>query len=117
MDLKEVMEQTSFVMVGDTLNEAKFACKIKHAMLEHGYRVQSVGAELPSINDVEGEIDIIDLCIRSDRGLKLMQECTKPYKGVVIQPGAESEELIAWLQERKIPYIESCLLVGLRQYK
>ena len=117
MELKEVMEQKSFVVVGDTLNEEKFAYKIKHAMLENGYEVQCVGKELASINDVEGEIDIIDLCIRSDRGLALMQECKKAFKGVVVQPGAESEELLAWLQEQKIPYIESCLLRGLKQYK
>lgn len=117
MELKWVMEQKSFVIVGDTLNEGKFACRIKHAMLEEGYEVQCVGSELASVNDVEGEIDVIDLCIRADRGLALMKECEKSFKGVVIQPGAQSAELISWLEEREIPYIESCLLVGLRQYR
>ena len=40
MDLAQVMEQKSFVVVGDTLNEEKYAAKIKRAMLEHGYQVQ-----------------------------------------------------------------------------
>ena len=40
MDLKEIMQKKRFVVVGDTLNEEKYACKIKHALLEHGYQVQ-----------------------------------------------------------------------------
>ena len=116
MDLRWVMEQKSFVVVGDTLNEGKFACKIKRAMADKGYGVQCVGSELSSINDTEGEIDVIDLCIRPDRGLALMKECAKAFKGVVIQPGAQSPELIDWLKAQEIPYIESCLLVGLRMY-
>lgn len=116
MELKQIMEQKSFAVVGDTLKEEKFACKIKNAMLDRGYKVQCVGSELGSINDTEGEIDVIDLCIRPDRGLALMKESRKSCKAVVIQPGAGSEELVGWLKERGIPYLESCLLVGLRMY-
>ncbi|MDI9491846.1 MAG: hypothetical protein QM215_02840 [Bacillota bacterium] len=39
--------------------------------------------------------------------------CTKPFKSIVIQPGAESEELMAYLDEMGYPYIQGCLLVGL----
>lgn len=116
MELKQIMEQKSFAVVGDTLKEEKFACKIKNAMLDRGYKVQCVGAELASLNEVEGELDVIDLCIRPDRGLALLKECRKSCKAVVIQPGAGSEELKGWLEAQGIPYIESCLLVGLRQY-
>ncbi len=117
MELKQVFDERSFVVVGDTLNEEKFAYKIKHAMLDKGYKVQCVGKELTSINDVMSEIDIIDLCIRSDKGLALMQECRKPCKGVVIQPGAGSEELEQYLREKNIPYSNGCLLKGLSLYR
>lgn len=117
MNLKEVMEQQSFAIVGDTLNEEKFAYKIKHQMKENNYTVYCVGKELLSINDIPEEIDIIDLCIHPTKGLALMQECKKSFKGIVIQPGAASEELKAYLEEKNYPYIESCLLVGLSQYK
>ena len=117
MDLAQVMEQRSFVIVGDTLNEEKYAAKIKRAMMEHGYQVQCVGKELQSINDVSGDIDVIDLCIRADRGLALLQGCKKGFKSVVIQPGASSEELTRYLQEQDIPYIDGCLLVGLKLHK
>ena len=116
MDLKQVMQQRSFVIVGNTLNETKFACRIKHAMMQYGYDVQCVGKELDSINDTVGEIDIIDLCIRPEKGLELLRSCEKPCKGVVLQPGAGSDEIRQYLTEQQIPFIDSCLLVGLAQY-
>jgi uncharacterized protein len=116
MNLKEVMCQQNFAVVGDTLNEEKYACKIKCGLTEHRYKVFCVGKELSSINDIEEEIDIIDLCINPIKGLALMKECKKPFKCVVIQPGAESTELINYLTANNLPYIEGCLLVGLRMY-
>ena len=117
MNLQQVMAQKSFVVVGDTLNPDKFAYKIKLAMIEAGYKVQCVGKELESINQVKGDIDVIDLCINPKKGFALLKECTKDFKSVVLQPGAFDDELVAYLQEHKIPYIEGCLLVGLRLYK
>lgn len=117
MELAQVMEQQSFVVAGDTLNEEKYAAKIKRAMPEHGYQAQCVGKELPPLNDVSGEIDIVDLRTRADRGLELLQNCGKPFKSVVIQPGAASEELAQYLQAHQIPYIDGCLLLGLKRYR
>ena len=116
MDLKEIMDQKSFVVVGDTLNEDKYAYKIKQGLLEKNYNVFSVGKELPEIDAIDEEIDIIDLCINPVKGLELMQKCSKPFKCIVIQPGAESKELISYLEDKRLPYIEGCLLVGLRLY-
>ena len=42
--------------------------------------------------------------------------CEKPFKCVVIQPGAESEEILRYLGENRLPYLEGCLLVGLSLY-
>lgn len=117
MKLAQVMEQKSFIIVGDTLNEEKYAAKIKRAMLEQGYQVQCVGKELPLPNNVIGEIDVVDLCIRADWGLELLQNCEKHFKSIVIQPGASSEELIQYLQDHQIPYIDGCLLLGLKLYR
>lgn len=116
MDLKEIMQQEVYVVVGDTLNEEKYAYRIKNELQKEGYKVYCVGKELASINDVEEPIDIIDLCIHPVKGLKLMQECKKEFKSIVIQPGAESEELLAYLKEKNYSFIEGCLLVGIRLY-
>jgi predicted CoA-binding protein len=116
MDIKEIMQQNVFVVVGDTIKEEKYAYKIKNELLQNGYTVHAVGKELASINDIEEPIDIIDLCINPIKGLQLMKECTKEFKSIVIQPGAESEELLNYLQENNLPYIEGCVLVGLSLY-
>ena len=116
MDLKEIMAQRVFAVAGDTLNEEKYAYKIKHGLLEHGYTVHAVGKELQSFNDIPGDIDIIDLCINPAKGLALIKDCKKPFKCIVIQPGAENEDLLAYLNENALPYIQGCLLVGLSVY-
>ena len=116
MELKEIMQQHRFAVLGDTLNPEKFACKIKTKMQEAGYTVYPVGKELASLNDIDDEIDVIDLCIHPAKGLKLLQENKKPFKCIVIQPGADDPELTAWLEQEKIPYIHGCLLVGLATY-
>ena len=116
MDLKEIMEQKNFVVLGDTINEEKYAYKIKQGLIEKGYNVYSVGKELNSINDIEEDIDIIDLCINPIKGLELLTECKKIFKMIVIQPGASDENLIDYLNKNDIPYINGCLLVGLKLY-
>lgn len=117
MDLKEVMDQKSFAVLGDTLNEQKTAYEIKEKMARDGYTVYPVGKELSSINDIPGDIDIIDLCIHPAKGLPLMKECKKNFKAVVVQPGAGDEALFDYLKSENIPYIEGCLLLGLSMYK
>lgn len=116
MDLQQIMQQKTFAVLGDTLNSEKYAYIIKHRLIEKGYKVYCVGKELSSVNDIDDEIDIIDLCINSAKGIQLLKECKKDFKCVVIQPGAESEEIINYLKENNIDYIEGCLLVGLSLY-
>lgn len=116
MELKEIMKHHSFAVLGDTLNKEKFACKIKDGLMERGYAVYGVGKERSSINDIAEDIDIVDLCIHPVKGLKLLRECEKPYKCVVIQPGAASEEIIDFLKSKEIDYIEGCLLIGMNKY-
>ena len=116
MNLKEIMAEKVFAVLGDTLNSKKYAYKIKNGLIDHGYTTYSVGKELQSLNDIDEEIDIIDLCINPVKGLALLQECRKTFKCIVIQPGAESDDLMQYLDENKMPYINGCILVGLSLY-
>lgn len=116
MDLKEVMSKHSFAVLGDTVNKEKYAYKIKEGLKEKGYTVYAVGKEIQSLNDIDGDIDIVDLCIHPAKGLKLLQECQKSYQCIVIQPGASDEVLISYLQQHNISYLDGCLLVGLKLY-
>ena len=116
MELKEIMDQQVFAVAGNTLNSEKFAARIKNGLEAQGYTAYGVGKELASFNDIPEDIDIIDLCIRPEAGLALMQENRKPCKCVVLQPGASSPELEAWLDAHEIPYVHNCLLVGMQTY-
>lgn len=116
MELKDVMQEKVFAVVGDTLNEGKYACKIKNRLTENSYTVYGVGKELASLNEVGENVDIIDLCINPVKGLELIREYEKPFKCIVIQPGAENAELCAYLREKNLPYIENCLLVGMNLF-
>ncbi len=116
MELERIMQMQNFVVVGDTLNEEKYAYKIKNGLLENGYTVSCVGKELASINDVKEEIDVIDLCINPIKGQKLIEEMNRNFKYIVIQPGAQSDSLIEYLKKKHYPYIENCLLMGLSLY-
>lgn len=116
MDLQEIMSYQNFAVLGDTKNPEKYAAKIKEGLLEQGYTVYGVGKELTSLNEITGDLDIIDLCIHPAKGLKLLQENKKPFRMIVVQPGAADDALFAYMQENKLPYVEGCLLVGLRLY-
>ena len=121
MDLEQIMQMNTFAVVGDTLNPEKYAYKIKEGLLEQGYTVHSVGKELQSLNEIPGDLDIIDLCIHTveyhcGSTVYRFGKCRKPFRCIVIQPGAESPEILSYLQEQNLPYIEGCLLVGMRLY-
>ena len=117
MTLENVMKLNNFVVVGNTVNEEKYAYKIKEGLINAGYKVECVGKELASINDVKMEIDVLDLCINPNLGIKLLEENNKNVKVVIIQPGAESAEIIAFLRANNIDFIEGCLLLALSLYK
>lgn len=117
MDLKDILSKKTFAVLGDTLNPEKTAFEIKEKMNDNGYTVYPVGKELSSINDIKEDIDVIDLCINPVKGLNLLKEYEKDIKAVVIQPGAGSDEILEFLNERGIPYINGCLLLGLKVYK
>ena len=116
MDLKEIMKYQTFVVIGDTLNKEKYAYRIKQELINSNYKVYCVGKELKSLNDIDDEIDIIDLCINPPAGLKLLKENKKSFKCIIIQPGAGSDDIIKFLDENHYDYIDGCLLVGIRLY-
>lgn len=116
LDLQEVMKYHRFLVVGDTRNPDKYAYRIAGAMSDAGYQVTEGGRSPEDVNLAGNSVDIVDLCINGERGLEYMQHLTVDYHGVVIQPGAETLKLLTYLEDRGIPYLEGCLLVGLRLY-
>lgn len=116
MTLEEMMGKKNWVVLGDTVNEEKYACKIKNGLIEKGFEVECVGKEKNAIDDVEMEIDVLDLCIHPVKGLKLLMETNKVIPCVLIQPGAGSEEIESYLSDKGIPFLNGCALKGMEAY-
>ena len=117
MDLETIMNYKVFAVVGNTLDSEKYAYKIKENLKYYGYKVYGVHKEYRDINSIEEEVEVIDLCINPILGLKYLKETNKDFKAVLIQPGAESDEIKEYLNSINKPFLEGCALVGLRRFK
>lgn len=108
MILDEMMNCKNFVVVGKTTDEEKFACKIKNILLKNNYKVYSIPYETKTFDEVLFDNFIIDLCINPIKGLEILKSCNKRVFGVIIQPGAESDDIISYLKDSSIPYVLGC---------
>jgi len=112
MELEKIMKFQNWVVLGNTIDESKYAAKIKAKLIEIGKTVACADKELESLNDANFEIDVIDLCVNKFKGIKMLKEAKVPFKVVLIQPGAESPEIIEYLENNNIDYLLGCALVG-----
>lgn len=117
MDLETIMNYKNFAIVGNTLDSEKYAYKIKENLKFYGYNVFGVHKEYSAIDAIEEEVEVIDLCINPVLGLKYLKETKKDFKAVLIQPGAESDEIKEYLKSINKPFLEGCALIGLRRFK
>ena len=119
MDIKEMMKLKNWVVIGDVVTEGKYANKILNRFKDKGYLVSGVshkeGREVyDSLYRVPHAIDAIDLCVNPKHGINYLKEALElGIKNVLIQPGAESEEILGFCKENNINVIENCALVQL----
>lgn len=124
MDGQQLLEYDNWVVVGDVLNSSKYAHRILNTLKDAGYNVQGVN---PSSNDdsvykylkdIPYKVDVIDLCINPITGLKIVEEANNlGINKILIQPGAESEDILSFCAEKGIIAIEGCALVELSYFK
>jgi predicted CoA-binding protein len=117
---QQFMSYKNWVVVGDVANSEKYAFKIFNALKSKGYNVKGInprkGSEevLTDLNLVEYDVDVIDLCINPKEGIKILEVAKKlNIKKVLIQPGAESLEILEYCKNNDIIAIEGCALVQL----
>jgi len=121
MEVKDLMYMKNWVVVGDVKNENKYANKILKALKERGYNVSGIhyagGASIfKSLKEVPYNIDVIDLCINPVKGYEYIKEAKDlGIKHILIQPGAESEEILNYCKENYIEVFQDCALVQLRK--
>lgn len=111
----------NWVVVGDVNNNKKYAYRILEKFKEKNYNVAGVnpkgGNEVHlRLKDVPFKIECIDLCINPKVGLEIIKEAKElGIKNILIQPGAESDEIISYCKENDLEAIENCALVQLNR--
>ncbi|WP_291651805.1 CoA-binding protein [Clostridium sp.] len=119
MNIEELMELKNWVVIGDISNETKYANKILNKFKLKGYTVSGIhpkGGEgiYTNLKDVPYNVEAIDLCINARYGIEFLREAKElGIKNVLIQPGAESDEILKYCKENSINAIENCALVQL----
>lgn len=116
---KNFLEFKNWCVIGDVGNEKKYAYRILNKLKENGYNVVGVNSRgddgiYKSLSEVPYDIEVIDLCINPIRGIEFIKEVKElSINKVLIQPGAESEEILKFCSENNIEAIEGCALVEL----
>lgn len=124
MNAQELLNYENWAVVGDVLNPSKYACRILNSLDEAEFNVKGVnprdksGEVYKSLKEAGHGIEVIDLCINPIAGLQILKEASElGINKVLIQPGAESEEILQYCSENNITAIEGCALVELSYFK
>ncbi|WML36406.1 CoA-binding protein [Clostridium sp. OS1-26] len=120
MEASELLNYKNWVVIGDVLNESKYAFRILNSLRDSNFNVEGVnprdttGKVHKTLEEVKYKIDVLDLCINPIQGLKIIESAANlNIDKVLIQPGAESEEILSLCRNKGIIAIEGCALVEL----
>lgn len=120
MEAKEFFNYKNWVVAGDVLNEYKYAYRILNRLVGAGYNTAGVNPRTnsdkiyKSLIEVPFQIEVIDLCINPINGIEIVKEAKNiGIDKILIQPGAESSEILSYCRENGIEAIEGCVLVEL----
>ena len=124
MNAKKAANETAVVVLGASPKPDRYANKAMQLLAEYGYRAipinpafsEILGAKCyPSIVDVPGQIDTATIYLGKARSDPLIDEIVNLQpRRIIMNPGAENENLAAKARERGIEVVEGCTLVMLR---
>lgn len=113
----------SVAVIGASPDRHKFGNKAVRAFAEAGYAVYPITPHHTAIEgftayrsvvDVPGPLDMITIYVPAAIGEQLVDEIARAGAGEIwINPGAESDALIAGFRARGLRPIEACSIVGL----
>ncbi len=110
-------DNINIVILGNTLDQEKYAFKIKQELINYNIIPKCVDKEIKNINEINNEIDLLILCMNPNKEKLILDSCKLKINNVLIQPGAESEEIINFLVHNKIDYINGCILQYYKLFK
>lgn len=110
-------------VVGASSDRRKFGNKAVRAFLSQGYQVVPINPHetavegiltYGSVLDVPGPIDMATVYVQPDVAYRLLDEFErKQIPEIWINPGAESDELLAEARRRKLNVIAACSIIGI----
>jgi predicted CoA-binding protein len=124
VNVKKTANETAVAVLGASPKPDRYANKAMQLLAEYGYRTipinpafeEILGAKCyPSIADVPDKIDTATIYLGQARSDPLIDEIinVRPRR-IIMNPGAENENLAAKARERGIEVVEGCTLVMLR---
>jgi hypothetical protein len=112
---------SAIAIVGASINRRKFGNKAVRAFKERGdtvYPIHPVHEEVEglkayrSVLDVPHEIEVASFYVPSQVGLRVLEECAqKGIKKVLLNYGAESEDILQRAQELGIETSVTCSII------
>ena len=110
-------------IVGASSDRNKFGNKALRAFRAEGYTVIPINpneaevegiATYPSVLNVPGAIDMATVYVQPDVAVRLLPEFEqKGIPEIWVNPGAESDELLAEARKRKLNVIAACSIIGI----
>lgn len=110
-------------VVGASSDRRKFGNRAVRAFLHQGYDVKPVNPNeqtiegltvYPTIADVPGPVDVVSVYVPADVGIDLLDDiAAKQPAEVWINPGAESQALVARARALGLSPILACSMIGL----
>lgn len=110
-------------VIGASSDRNKFGNKAVRAFRAEGYTVVPVNPNepeveglktYPTVMDVPQAIDMATVYVPPDIGLTLLEGfARKKIPEIWVNPGAESDELLAEAKRRKLNVIAACSIVGI----
>jgi len=126
-DLAELLTETgtSVAVVGATDNPAKYGYVIYRDLKRKGFPVYAVNKgrntvdgdrAFASLADLPERPTVVNFVVPPPATLRILQQCLDlDLMNVWIQPGAESPEVLAFLQEHGFNYVaNACVMVESR---
>jgi len=124
LNSSDFLKYKNWVVIGDVLNSTKYAYRILNALKDNGFNVSGIhpkdesGLIYRSLKEVPYSIEVVDLCINPKYGIEYIKEAeSMGINNILIQPGAESPEIIRFTEENKMSAAEGCALVALSKFK